>query len=140
MQGIMEYPFMSRNAFDELVTDFLKECNPAYRRKAVITQDDYDMIIEILKEPEDTSLATSKERFWVKTNFHLRDIGTAENPILQVVTQKKGKQAGDRVVYPFENLYDILGRIHGDMQKHAGAKKMFDMVRISRNGFYVCQN
>jgi hypothetical protein len=51
---------------------------------------------------------------------------------MQVMAQQKGKgQAPDRIVCPFENLYSILGRIHGDLQKHAGAKKKFDTVRIS---------
>ena len=69
--------------------------------------------------------------FWAKASFYLRDIGTPENPILQVMARQKG-EGPDRIVYPFEKLYDVLGRIHGDMSKHAGSKKTFEMVSLNR--------
>lgn len=119
---------MSRNAFNQLAADFLKACERV--RKAVITEDDYNLIIKILKDPDNTSTATPKDRHWAKTSFYLRDIGTPQNPILQVMTQKKG--GPDRIIYPFEKLYDVLGRIHGDMSKHAGSKKMYEMVSLNR--------
>jgi len=122
-----EYPFMSRNAFNQLAADFLKTCKRI--RKAVITEDDYNLIIRILKDPDNTSTATPKERYWAKTSFYLRDIGTPQNPVLQVMVQQKG---ADRIVYPFEKLYDVLGRIHGDVSKHAGSKKMYEMVSLNR--------
>jgi hypothetical protein len=83
------------------------------------------LIIKILKEPDDTSNGTAKDRFWAKNSFYLRDIGTSKNPILQIMTRNE-----DHIVCPFENLYDIIGKIHGHMQKHAGGKKTFDMVSL----------
>jgi hypothetical protein len=109
LEVMAEYPFMSREAFAQLVASFLSTSNPAYRRKAIIIQEDYDMIINILKKPDNTSIATSKDRFWVKHNFYLRDIGTVQNPIIQVMTQEKENEWPDRIICAFESLYDILG-------------------------------
>jgi hypothetical protein len=122
-----EFPFFSRAAFDQLIADFYESRKPGSRRKAIITREDYDLIIKILKDPEDTSNGTAKDRFWTKNSFYLRDIGTSQNPILQVMTCNE-----DRIVCPFENLYDVIGKIHGNIQKHAGSKTTYGMVSFRR--------
>jgi hypothetical protein len=133
-----EFAFFSRAAFDQLVADFLKSRKAGHRRKAIITQDDYDLIVNILKEPEDTSTGTANDRFWAKNRFYLRDIGTSQNPILQVMTRNE-----DHIVCPFEKLYDVIGKIHGDVQKHSGGKKTFQMVRSEEKSvmfiIYICK-
>jgi hypothetical protein len=124
-----EFTFMSRCAFDNLVSAFLESRKPAFKRKSIITQKDYDLFIRILKNPDDKSNGTAKDRHWVKNGFYLRDIGTPENPIVQLMAINS-REGQDRAVCPFEHLYDILGKVHSNMQKHASARKMFSMVRL----------
>ncbi|CAG8734897.1 24730_t:CDS:2, partial [Racocetra persica] len=130
-----DFPFFSRIAFDQLVSEFLSSHNPMQRRKAIITQEDYDLIISILKNPTNTSNGTAKDRLWAKNNFYLRDLGTSQNPILQLMELKNASERSDRVICPFQNLYTVLGKMHGSTYRHSGSKKTFDA--ISRQYAYI---
>ncbi|CAG8676874.1 14470_t:CDS:2, partial [Gigaspora rosea] len=92
-------------AFNQLLSEFIANRKPEQRRKAIITQEDYDLIIKILKNPEDSSIGTANDRFWAKNNFRLY-----------------------RVICPFQNLYHVLGKIHGSTHQHFGFKKMYDSI------------
>ena len=131
-----EFSFLSRTEFDQLVRDFLKGQKRAQQRKSIITQEDYDLLIKILKDPEDVSNGNAKDRYWAKNNFYLRDIGTLQNPIVQIMAQNKSKKRQDRVVCPFQSLYEIIGKVHGSMQKHAGAKKTYATVWLKSVYYY----
>ncbi|CAG8469475.1 34604_t:CDS:1, partial [Racocetra persica] len=63
-----DFPFILRAAFDQLVSEFLSSRKPKQQRKAIITQEDYDLIISILKNPKDVSNGTAKHHFWAKNN------------------------------------------------------------------------
>ncbi|CAG8597898.1 10397_t:CDS:1 [Dentiscutata heterogama] len=127
--------FISRAAFDQLVSEFLSSRKPKQQRKAIITQKDYDLIISILKNPKDMSNGTAKDRFWAKNNFYLHDLGTPHNPIIQLMEIKNAKERTDRVICPFQNLYNVLGKMHGSSQQHSGSKKTYEAV--SRQYAYV---
>ncbi|CAG8624201.1 41192_t:CDS:2, partial [Gigaspora margarita] len=109
---------------------FLSNRNPKQRRKAIITQEDYDLIIKILKNPTNTSIGTARDRFWAKNSFYLRDLGTLQNTILQLMEVKNANSNDkpDRAICPFQNLYTVLGRMHGNTHKHSGSEKTFDAI------------
>ncbi|RIB21279.1 hypothetical protein C2G38_2034517 [Gigaspora rosea] len=92
-------------AFNQLLSEFIANRKPEQRRKAIITQEDYDLIIKILKNPEDSSIGTANDRFWAKNNFRLCDLGTLQNPILQIV---KKKHQRDQIVPTSHTPYELV--------------------------------
>ncbi|CAG8768307.1 4019_t:CDS:2, partial [Cetraspora pellucida] len=64
-----EYPFISRQVFNELIDKYLDKKSLARRRKTFISQTDYDLIITVLREPANPSLETPKDQYWIKNSF-----------------------------------------------------------------------
>ncbi|CAG8826486.1 37502_t:CDS:1, partial [Gigaspora margarita] len=105
------FPFLTRTAFDQLISEFLSSRKPSQQRKAIITQTDYDLIVSILKNLNNTSNGNANDWFWAKNNFYLCDIGTSQNSIIQLMEKQKKKS--DHVICPFQNLYEVIRKIHG---------------------------
>ncbi|CAG8803851.1 23662_t:CDS:1, partial [Gigaspora margarita] len=105
-----EFPFLTCATFDQLISEFLSSRKPSQRRKAIITQIDYDLIVSILKNPNNTSNRNVNDWFWAKNNFYLCDIGMSQNSIIQLMEKQKKKL--DRIICPFQNLYEVIGKIH----------------------------
>ncbi|CAG8739066.1 4822_t:CDS:2 [Cetraspora pellucida] len=58
------------------------------------------------------SNGTAKDRFWAKNNFYLRNLGTSHNSIIQLMEIKNAKERTDHVICPFQNLYNVLDKMH----------------------------
>jgi hypothetical protein len=130
MSNQEEYSFFPKKLFDDLANKYLEKKSPNRRRKTFISCSDYDLIISVLREPNNTKIGTAKDRNWIKGSFHLRELGTESNPNTQVVTIIKNKNEVEiiRTVCPFDRVYDILCKIHASVLKHVGATKMWDVV------------
>ena len=61
-----DYPFLSRNAFEELLDKFLDSKSVNRRRKTFITREDFDFCIRVLQKPANTKIGNAKERYWAK--------------------------------------------------------------------------
>ncbi|CAG8730269.1 10722_t:CDS:2, partial [Dentiscutata heterogama] len=96
------------------------------QRKTIITQEDYDLIISILKNPTNTSNGTAKDYFWTKKGFYLHNLRTSQNPILQLMELKNTNKKTEQVICLFQNLYTVLEKIHSSAHKYSGSKKTFD--------------
>ena len=93
-----EYPFLPKNLFNDLVNKYLENKSPSRRRKTFISRDDYDLIISVLHEPSNTKIGTAKDRNWIKDTFHIRELGTENNPNTQVVTIAKDKNEAEIIL------------------------------------------
>ncbi|CAG8725457.1 45446_t:CDS:2 [Gigaspora margarita] len=102
---------------------------------AIIIQEDYDLIIKILKNSTNTSIGIAKGNFWAKNNFYLYDLKTFQNSILQLM-EVKNANSNDKpgwVICLFQNLYTVLEKIHSNIHKHSGSKKTFDAGMIKNS-------
>ncbi|CAG8759542.1 16902_t:CDS:2 [Cetraspora pellucida] len=123
-----EFPFLSRVAFNQLLSEFLSSCSLNQQRKAISTQEDYDLIISILRSPQDTSIETAKDRFWTKKSFYIHNFEISQNPIIQLMEVKNSNKKSDHVICLFQNLYNVLGKIHSNTQQHSGSKKTYEAI------------
>ena len=55
----MEYPFISRETFDNLIEQYVENLAPNKKKKALIDQEKLQKIKEVLLNPENTTLYTS---------------------------------------------------------------------------------
>jgi hypothetical protein len=59
----------------------------------------------------------------VRNNFDLKELGTPLHPVSQLVKSRSGIP-----VCPYDRVYEILCKLHGGIQKHAGQKAMWQTV------------
>ncbi len=55
----MEYPFISRQTFDNLIKQYIENLAPNKKEKALIDQEKLQKIKEVLLNPKNTTLYTS---------------------------------------------------------------------------------
>jgi len=91
--------------------------SPNRRVKAVLTREVADQAIEILNSSN--ANASPKFKFWVQQTFSLTHTGKAKHLLLK----KSNKPVCVR-----ENMYDVIGSIHENLQ-HAGYAKTFDELK-----------
>ncbi|KAI8047670.1 uncharacterized protein B0P05DRAFT_592545 [Gilbertella persicaria] len=107
-----QYP--SCEVFETIIQDYLHNLSLKKRDKALIDQDRYDMILQVLKDPRNTAISTAQFRFWVKKMFQLSP--------RQAVCHD-GKPVAMR-----EQIYGILVRAHREAH-HGGRDKTSALVR-----------
>jgi len=111
----MEYSFISRQSFDNLVKQYIDNLAPNKKEKALINQEKLQKIKEVLLNPTDTTLYTSTFRYWVKNKFKLQKISSDSYIVLYVQTQNKKNNEKIIVELPVlvtENMYDEFCKIH----------------------------
>lgn len=119
-----DYPFLSCNAFDELLSRYLSSKSVNRRCKTFITREDFDFCIKVLKDPTNTIIGSAKDRYWAKNTFSIRDLGTSANPIIQLI-----KTDSNLPVCPVDKIYEVLCNLHQGVLKHVGSSKLWDAVR-----------
>ncbi|KAI7858434.1 hypothetical protein BDC45DRAFT_498344 [Circinella umbellata] len=102
--------------FDAIVDDYLNNLSPKKRDKALVDQERYQLIQQVLKDPRNTAISTAQFRFWVKKMFQLQP-GT-----IDLVCHDR------KPVAMKEQIYSILVRAHRDAQ-HGGRDKTSALVR-----------
>lgn len=108
--------FPSPHTFNLMVQDYLANLSVKKREKALLTQKMYESVLQVLKDPKDTSQKTAQFRFWVKKMFQLTTF------------------SGDRVVChdhkPVavkEHIYEVLVHCHAQAG-HGGRDKTSTQV------------
>ncbi|KAF0439684.1 retrotransposon nucleocapsid protein [Gigaspora margarita] len=128
-----EYPFLSRDAFENLLAKYLDSKSVNRRRKTFITREDFDFCIKVLQTPTDTTTGTAKDYYWAKKLFTLRDLGTLANPIIQLI-----KLDSNLPVCPVDKIYEMLCSLHQEALKHVGSSKLWEAVYIENIiGYYA---
>ncbi|RUS13741.1 hypothetical protein BC937DRAFT_94843 [Endogone sp. FLAS-F59071] len=103
--------------FKGIVEDYLENLSPKKRDKALVDDHRYQLILQVLKDPKNTSVSTAQFRFWVKKMFKLAQVDSMDG----VFHDKKP-------VATKEKIYDILVRAHGEVH-HGGRDKTSALVR-----------
>lgn len=111
-----QYP--SYDEFDAIVQDYLQNLSSKKRDKALIDQARYAMILQVLKDPRNTTVSTAQFRFWVKKMFQL--------------TSNSGQRVyhDGKPVAMREDIYGILVRAHREAH-HGGRDKTSALVSLS---------
>lgn len=108
-----QYP--SYEEFDAIVQVYLQNLSSKKRDKALIDQARYAMILQVLKDPRNTTVSTAQFRFWVKKMFRL--------------TFSSGQRVyhDGKPVAMREEIYGILVRAHREAH-HGGRDKTSALV------------
>ena len=120
-----EAEFCTKEDFKTVVRQFLDSHAETRRRRTFFFRFDYDLAVKILQNEGGTNIADTKHRSWVRNNFELRELGTAQHPIPQLVKCRSGLP-----VCPYERIYDVLCKLHRGIHKHVGQKAMWHTVRL----------
>jgi hypothetical protein len=64
-----QYP--NQQDFADIVQNYLDNLSFKKRDKALIDRQRYELILQVLREPKNTSVSTAQFRFWVKKMFQL---------------------------------------------------------------------
>lgn len=109
--------FPTKAEFNVMVHSYLDSLSIRKRDKALISQEKYDSVLTILKDPRSAQTGTAQFRFWAKKMFELVSF---EGDL--VVTHE------GRPVAVQEQIYDVLVYCHGQAA-HGGRDKTAAMVR-----------
>ncbi|ORZ23524.1 hypothetical protein BCR42DRAFT_319196, partial [Absidia repens] len=118
-KGISEnnqYP--SSQDFDDIVQNYLDKLSFKKRDKALIDRQRYELILQVLQEPKNTSVSTAQFRFWVKKMFQLVPLHNG-----RLVVCHDNKPVAMR-----EQIYHILIWAHRQSH-HGGRDKTSTLVR-----------
>ncbi|ORZ08423.1 hypothetical protein BCR42DRAFT_495524 [Absidia repens] len=121
-----QYPVS--HMFDSIVQDYLRKLSIKKRDKALINRKRYGVILQVLKDPRNTSVGSAQFRFWVKKMFKLSaktsvDTGQQNQPSSTWVVCHNGKPVAIQ-----EQIYGILIQAHKEAH-HGGRDKTSALVR-----------
>ncbi|KAI8060172.1 hypothetical protein BC940DRAFT_246833, partial [Gongronella butleri] len=112
-----QYPSVA--VFDGIVRDYLQNLSTKKRDKALVDQQRYELILQVLQDQRNTTLSTAQFRFWVKKMFRLSFDHT--NRVWLVCHDQKP-------VAMQEQIYPILVNAHKEAH-HGGRDKTSALVR-----------
>ncbi|KAI8340862.1 hypothetical protein BC941DRAFT_347507 [Chlamydoabsidia padenii] len=113
-----QYP--SPQTFGTIVQDYLQNLSSKKRDKALVDQNRYGLILQVLKDPRNTAISTAQFRFWVKKMFQLNEPTTSGSSWAVYHDNKP--------VAMQEQIYPILIQAHREAQ-HGGRDKTSALVR-----------
>lgn len=105
--------FPSIEQFDAIIHDYLQNLSTKKRDKALVDNHRYAMILQVLKDPRNTSVSTAQFRFWVKKMFCLMNDTVCHD---------------DKPVATRESIYHILVIAHKEAH-HGGRDKTSALVK-----------
>ena len=117
-----EAGFYTKDKFKAVVRKFLDDHAETRRRRTFCFRSDYDLAVRILQN-KNTTLGSAKNRNWVRSTFELKELGTLQYPVPQLV-----KKRSKLPVCPYDHIYDVLCKLHDGIHKHVGQKAMWDLV------------
>lgn len=115
--------------FSDIVEDYLNNLSPKKRDKALVDQERYQMIQQVLKDPRNTAISTAQFRFWVKKMFQLVALPTGQDIVCH----------DSKPVAMREDIYGILVRAH-KQANHGGRDKTSAIVSFKGITHYTYQN
>ncbi|GAA6019518.1 hypothetical protein JCM10207_003730 [Rhodosporidiobolus poonsookiae] len=114
-------------AFQREVDGYIDALDPKKRKKALITQDLFDMIRAVLLDPSATkgNGSTAQDRHWIKKEFRLDP--DDDRIVLHAGKVDKGAAQAPRLALKSE-LFDLIRRAHAEVQ-HCGRDKTFAIIK-----------
>jgi len=110
------FSFVSVEKFNDILDEYIDSLPSNRQAKALITQELADKIKTILLKKE--SIRDENLRYWSRKHFSTLEI----NDTIQLVEKESLK-----VVCPKNDLYNVIGRLHQELQ-HAGYHKTYKAV------------
>ncbi|PKB96439.1 hypothetical protein RhiirA5_434834 [Rhizophagus irregularis] len=116
----MEYTFISRNTFNEIVENYITSLPTSKQEKALINIDLLNKIKKILLNPKDQNIYNKLTRDWAKKKFKLQEITPNDYKVIV--------KASNNSVLTVENMYEILCQTHAEITQHGGQKQTWKSV------------
>ncbi|CAG8516904.1 10943_t:CDS:2 [Cetraspora pellucida] len=96
---LREYNFMSRETFNNILTEFIQSKDSKYQNVTVISCEHAEKCIKILENPDNNELKNSSLYKWIKKNVLLMRIGDEKKLI---------KKKDQKEICLKEDLYDYI--------------------------------
>lgn len=123
---INEYP--SIQEFNQVIQNYLENLSSKKRDKALIDNHRYSLILQVLKDPKNTTISTAQFRFWVKKMFQLVVVVVASSGPDNSRMQQEYACHDNKPVAMREEIYNILIVAHKEAH-HGGRDKTSALVR-----------
>ncbi len=118
---MMEYTFISRNTFNEIIKNYITNLPLSKQEKALINLDFLNRIKQILLNPKDSTVCNNKNMCnWVKKKFRLEEIVPGDYRVITKVNNNP--------VLIVENMYEILCHTHAEITQHGGQKQTWKSI------------
>jgi hypothetical protein len=114
-QSVQGFPTLAQ--FNAMVDDYLGSLSIKKQAKALLTQQMYDDILNVLIDPTGTKVGTAQFRFWAKKMFKV-----VTTQVAHIVIHE------NKPVAVKEQLYEVLVQCHGQAN-HGGRDKTAAQVR-----------
>src|ERR1043165_7158699 len=98
----MEYNFISKETFDNIISSYLSTIPSSHREKALVNLELLERIKKILLDPSNVQTDNKNTRDWAKKRFYIEEI-TPENH--RIMVKKDNKP-----VLIVKNMYEVLCR------------------------------
>jgi len=116
--------FPTAQQFNEMVEEYLGSLSPKKQAKALLTQQMYDDILNVLLHPTETKVGSAQFRFWAKKMFQL-----VTTQVAHIVVHE------EKPVAVKEQLYDVLVQCHSQAN-HGGRDKTAAQVTFPSMNLY----
>jgi hypothetical protein len=116
----MEYTFISKNTFNDIIEHYISQLPASRREKALINLNFLNEIKEILLNPKNTTISNKNTRDWAKRKFKLEEITPGDYRVIV--------KANNNPVLAVENMYEVLCRTHAEITQHGGQKQTWKSI------------
>ena len=106
----MEYTFISKDTFNEIIENYITRLSTSKQKKALIDLNFLNKIKEVLLNPKDNTISTKNTRDWAKRKFKLEEITPGDYRVIV--------KANNNPVLAIENMYEVLCRTHTEITQH----------------------
>jgi hypothetical protein len=96
----MEYTFISKDTFNEIIENYITSLPTSKQKKALIDLNFLNEIKEVLLNPKDNTISTKNTRDWAKRKFKLEEITPGDFRVIV--------KANNNPVLVIENMYEVL--------------------------------
>jgi len=117
---MMEYSFISRDTFNEIIENYITGLPASKQKKALIDRNFLNEIKDILLNPKDNTISNKSTRDWVKRKFRLEEITPGDYRVIVKTSNKP--------VLIVENMYETLCQTHAEITQHGGQKQTWKSV------------
>ncbi|BGP03581.1 hypothetical protein NBRC10513v2_007314 [Rhodotorula toruloides] len=129
----------SEEVFEGLVERYLANLGPTKRGKALIDSTLFAFILDTLRDPSDTTLGDSGERYWARAHFEfVRPAGDKDGEVLGpngdplvryfTINQRTRARTAEKPVAQRHEIYEIVKEAH-ERTNHGGRDKTYNAVK-----------
>src|SRR3989337_1780430 len=117
----MEYTFISKETFDDIISHYLSTIPTPRQEKALVNLELLERIKKILLDPSNIHTDEKNTRNWAKKRFYLEETTPGSH---RVMVKNENKP-----VLVVENMYEVLCRTHAEIDNHAGQKQLWQSIK-----------